>query len=152
MFVEELNIHIDVDKEAGTITIRDNSIGMNQDEVMENIGTIANSGTRKYLESLDKNQAQDSNLIGQFGVGFYPDRNIDVYDRYFFHKDQEFVERFYGRKIPSPQEFMLGLKLFGITYDSKGNIKKLKRYVFPQDPSINFPEKLCMNVFKNQSH
>ncbi len=68
---EELNIHIDVDKEAGTITIRDNGIGMNQDEVMENIGTIANSGTRKYLESLDKNQAQDSNLIGQFGVGFY---------------------------------------------------------------------------------
>jgi len=68
---EERNIHIDVDKEAGTITIRDNGIGMNQDEVMENIGTIANSGTRKYLESLDKNQAQDSNLIGQFGVGFY---------------------------------------------------------------------------------
>ena len=68
---EELNIHIDVDKDAGTITIRDNGIGMNQDEVMENIGTIANSGTRKYLESLDKNQAQDSNLIGQFGVGFY---------------------------------------------------------------------------------
>ena len=68
---DERNIHIDVDKEAGTITIRDNGIGMNQDEVMENIGTIANSGTRKYLESLDKNQAQDSNLIGQFGVGFY---------------------------------------------------------------------------------
>ena len=44
---------------------------MTQDEVMENIGTIANSGTRKYLESLDKSQTQDSNLIGQFGVGFY---------------------------------------------------------------------------------
>ncbi len=68
---EELNIHIDVDKEAGTITIRDNGIGMNPEEVMENIGTIANSGTRKYLESLDNDQAQDSNLIGQFGVGFY---------------------------------------------------------------------------------
>ncbi len=67
----EPSIHIDVDKEAGTITIRDNGIGMTQDEVMENIGTIANSGTRKYLESLDKNQTQDSNLIGQFGVGFY---------------------------------------------------------------------------------
>jgi len=68
---QEPSIHIDVDKDAGTITIRDNGIGMTQDEVMENIGTIANSGTRKYLESLDKNQTQDSNLIGQFGVGFY---------------------------------------------------------------------------------
>ncbi|MDC3345600.1 ATP-binding protein, partial [Candidatus Pseudothioglobus singularis] len=68
---EESSIHIDIDKDAGTISIRDNGIGMTQDEVMENIGTIANSGTRKYLESLDKNQTQDSNLIGQFGVGFY---------------------------------------------------------------------------------
>ena len=68
---QEPSIHIDIDKEAGTITIRDNGIGMTQDEVMENIGTIANSGTRKYLESLDKSQTQDSNLIGQFGVGFY---------------------------------------------------------------------------------
>ncbi|MDC0491798.1 molecular chaperone HtpG [Candidatus Pseudothioglobus singularis] len=68
---EEPSIHINIDKDAGTISIRDNGIGMTQDEVMENIGTIANSGTRKYLESLDKNQTQDSNLIGQFGVGFY---------------------------------------------------------------------------------
>ena len=68
---QEFSIHIDIDKEAGTITIKDNGIGMTQDEVMDNIGTIANSGTRKYLESLDKSQAQDSNLIGQFGVGFY---------------------------------------------------------------------------------
>ena len=68
---QEPSIQIDVDKDAGRITIKDNGIGMTQDEVMENIGTIANSGTRKYLESLDKNQTQDSNLIGQFGVGFY---------------------------------------------------------------------------------
>ncbi|MCS5591928.1 MAG: molecular chaperone HtpG [Gammaproteobacteria bacterium] len=68
---EELNIHIDVNKDAGTITISDNGIGMTPEEVMDNIGTIANSGTKKYLESLDKAQAQDSNLIGQFGVGFY---------------------------------------------------------------------------------
>ena len=68
---EELSIHIDVDKDTGTITITDNGIGMTEQEVMDNIGTIANSGTRKYLESLDKDKAQDSNLIGQFGVGFY---------------------------------------------------------------------------------
>ena len=64
-------IHIDVNKEAKTITIKDNGIGMTQTEVMENIGTIANSGTKKFLASLDKNHADDAQLIGQFGVGFY---------------------------------------------------------------------------------
>ena len=68
---EVLQVHIDVDKDAGTITITDNGIGMTETEVMENIGTIANSGTKKFLESLDEKQAEDSNLIGQFGVGFY---------------------------------------------------------------------------------
>ena len=68
---EELQVHIDVDKDAGTITITDNGIGMNEEEVMANIGTIANSGTKKFLQSLDEKQAEDSNLIGQFGVGFY---------------------------------------------------------------------------------
>ncbi len=68
---EELKVFIDVDKDAGTITIADNGIGMTETEVMENIGTIANSGTKKFLQSLDEKQAEDSNLIGQFGVGFY---------------------------------------------------------------------------------
>ncbi len=66
-----LRIRISVDKEARTITIADNGIGMSRQEVMENIGTIANSGTRKFLESMSGDQAQDSQLIGQFGVGFY---------------------------------------------------------------------------------
>jgi molecular chaperone HtpG len=68
---EELQIHIDVDKDAGTITISDNGVGMDEIEVIENIGTIANSGTKKFLQGLDDKQSQDSNLIGQFGVGFY---------------------------------------------------------------------------------
>jgi molecular chaperone HtpG len=68
---EDLQIHVSADKDAGTVTISDNGIGMTQDEVMENIGTIANSGTQKFLKNLDEKQAQDSNLIGQFGVGFY---------------------------------------------------------------------------------
>ena len=68
---QELGIQIDTDEKAKTITITDNGIGMTEQEVMENIGTIANSGTKKFLEGLDKDQAQDSNLIGQFGVGFY---------------------------------------------------------------------------------
>jgi molecular chaperone HtpG len=68
---EELKVFIEVDKDAGTITITDNGIGMTQTEVMENIGTIANSGTKKFLQNLDDKQTADSNLIGQFGVGFY---------------------------------------------------------------------------------
>ena len=68
---EELQIHVEVNKDAGTITISDNGIGMTEAEVNKNIGTIANSGTQKFLKNLDEKQAQDSNLIGQFGVGFY---------------------------------------------------------------------------------
>jgi len=67
----ELEIQIEVDKEAKTITIRDNGIGMTRDEVIDNIGTIAKSGTRDFLDNLTGDQKQDSQLIGQFGVGFY---------------------------------------------------------------------------------
>ena len=67
----ELKIEIEVDEEAGQIIIRDNGIGMTRDEVVENIGTIARSGTRKFLENVSKDKEFDSNLIGQFGVGFY---------------------------------------------------------------------------------
>jgi len=66
----ELNIHVSYDKENRTITITDNGIGMSRDELVENIGTIANSGTKKFLDSLTGDQAKDSHLIGQFGVGF----------------------------------------------------------------------------------
>ena len=64
-------IKVDVDKEAGTITISDNGIGMNRDEVIENLGTIARSGTAAFVEQLSGDQQKDSQLIGQFGVGFY---------------------------------------------------------------------------------
>jgi molecular chaperone HtpG len=67
----ELRIDISVDKDARTITIRDNGIGMSRDEVVANIGTIASSGTRKFLEAMSSEQKADANLIGQFGVGFY---------------------------------------------------------------------------------
>ena len=67
----ELSIHVSVDKKERTITIRDNGIGMNRDEVIENIGTIAKSGTRQFFEALSGDQAKDAELIGQFGVGFY---------------------------------------------------------------------------------
>ena len=67
----QLKIRLDYDKELRTITISDNGIGMNRDEVRENIGTIARSGTRHFFESLTGDEAKDSQLIGQFGVGFY---------------------------------------------------------------------------------
>ncbi len=67
----DLKIHIEFDKDARTLTISDNGIGMSRDEVVENIGTIANSGTKKFIDSLTGDQAKDSHLIGQFGVGFY---------------------------------------------------------------------------------
>src|SRR5258707_11587185 len=67
----ELEIHVSYDQAARTITVRDNGIGMARDEVVENIGTIAKSGTREFLQSLTGDQQKDANLIGQFGVGFY---------------------------------------------------------------------------------
>jgi len=67
----ELRIRIDLDKDARTITVTDTGIGMTRDEVVDNIGTIAKSGTRQFFESLTGDQAKDSQLIGQFGVGFY---------------------------------------------------------------------------------
>ncbi len=67
----ELGIEISWDSEARTLTVRDNGIGMSRDEVIENIGTIARSGTRKFLQSLSGDTGKDSQLIGQFGVGFY---------------------------------------------------------------------------------
>jgi molecular chaperone HtpG len=67
----ELNIHIGYDKTARTLTIRDNGIGMSRDEVINNLGTIAKSGTREFFSHLSGDQQKDANLIGQFGVGFY---------------------------------------------------------------------------------
>lgn len=67
----ELNIQIDVDKDAKTITIADNGIGMNKDDVIQNLGTIAKSGTAQFLQELTGDEKKDSQLIGQFGVGFY---------------------------------------------------------------------------------
>ena len=67
----DLRIRVDFDKDKQTVTVTDSGIGMTRDEVVDNIGTIAKSGTRKFFESLTGDQAQDAQLIGQFGVGFY---------------------------------------------------------------------------------
>ncbi len=67
----DLKIRVAFDKDARTITVSDNGVGMSRDEVVANIGTIAKSGTREFLASLTGDQARDARLIGQFGVGFY---------------------------------------------------------------------------------
>ncbi|MBN1684020.1 MAG: molecular chaperone HtpG [Gammaproteobacteria bacterium] len=67
----QLKIYVEFDSKKKTITVTDNGIGMTRDEVIGNLGTIAKSGTREFLERLSGEQAKDEKLIGQFGVGFY---------------------------------------------------------------------------------
>ena len=67
----ELKIRVSYDKEARTVTVSDNGIGMTRDEAIEHLGTIAKSGTKAFFNSLTGDQAKDAHLIGQFGVGFY---------------------------------------------------------------------------------
>ncbi len=67
----ELHIDVSWDPDARTVTVSDNGIGMTRDEVVANIGTIASSGTRRFLEAMSGEQKADARLIGQFGVGFY---------------------------------------------------------------------------------
>jgi molecular chaperone HtpG len=68
---DSLSITLTPDSTAGTLSIKDNGIGMSQEEVIDNLGTIARSGTKKFLETLSGDSAKDAQLIGQFGVGFY---------------------------------------------------------------------------------
>ncbi len=67
----DFSISLSADKEAGTVTITDNGIGMSKDEVVQFLGTVASSGTREYLNAMTGDQKKDAQLIGQFGVGFY---------------------------------------------------------------------------------
>ncbi|MCF2949844.1 molecular chaperone HtpG [Paraglaciecola aquimarina] len=67
----DLHVKLSIDKEAGTVTIADNGIGMNKADVIEHLGTIAKSGTKEFFGKLSGDEAKDSQLIGQFGVGFY---------------------------------------------------------------------------------
>ncbi|WP_254458492.1 molecular chaperone HtpG [Xanthomonas sacchari] len=81
----QLRIRIGFDKEAGTVTIDDNGIGMSREEIVAHLGTIAKSGTSDFLKHLSGDQKKDSHLIGQFGVGFYSAfivaDQVDVYSR-----------------------------------------------------------------------
>ena len=67
----DLKVRVSFDRDARTITVRDNGVGMTREEIAANLGTIARSGTRQFFESLTGDSAKDAQLIGQFGVGFY---------------------------------------------------------------------------------
>ena len=81
----ELKIRVAYDKAARTITVSDNGIGMSRQEVVDQIGTIAKSGTREFFQSLTSDKAKDAHLIGQFGVGFYSSfivaESVEVFSR-----------------------------------------------------------------------
>ena len=68
---DSLSVTLTPDSSAGTLSVKDNGIGMNEAEIIDNLGTIARSGTKKFLETLSGDSAKDAQLIGQFGVGFY---------------------------------------------------------------------------------
>ena len=81
----ELDIRVEYNKTQKTITVLDNGIGMSRQEVVDNLGTIAKSGSRQFFESLTGDQTKDSQLIGQFGVGFYSSfivaEKVEVFSR-----------------------------------------------------------------------
>lgn len=81
----DLKVRISVDKTANTVTIEDNGVGMDRDDIIANLGTIAKSGTSDFLKNLSGDEKKDSQLIGQFGVGFYSSfivaKAVDVYSR-----------------------------------------------------------------------
>ena len=85
----DLEIEITADDKANTITIKDFGLGMTEDELIENLGTIAHSGSKAFLEAVKKGQEIDSNLIGQFGVGFYSTfmvaKKVEVFTHYWKH-------------------------------------------------------------------
>ena len=91
----DLRIHLDYDETAGTITLSDNGIGMSRQEVVENLGTIARSGTSEFLRNLTGDEKSDAKLIGQFGVGFYSAfivaQKVEVYTRRAGLKPEEGV-------------------------------------------------------------
>lgn len=81
----DFEIHIAIDKDAGTLTVSDNGIGMNKDELIDNLGTIAKSGTSEFMKTLTGDESKDVSLIGQFGVGFYSSfmvaKKVEVFSR-----------------------------------------------------------------------
>ena len=88
----DLDIHIELDEEANTLTITDSGIGMNRDEIIAGLGTIAKSGAKAFIEAMQDKPESASDIIGQFGVGFYSAfmvaKQVDVISRSFRPEDE----------------------------------------------------------------
>jgi molecular chaperone HtpG len=100
-----LKIDVKILKDENKIIISDNGIGMTEDEIVSNIGTIARSGTASFLENITGDKKKDSNLIGQFGVGFYSvfmvADKVQVISKSVFEESDKatLVGKFWRRKI-----------------------------------------------------
>jgi len=136
-------VSVKLDKEDGSITIGDNGIGMDEEDLINNLGTIAKSGTKAFVESLTGDAAKDSNLIGQFGVGFYSvfmvAKNVDVITK----------------KAGSDQAFMFSTdgtgeyELKKVTKDDHGTVV----YIKLKDDELEFLDKWrAQEVIKKYSN
>jgi molecular chaperone HtpG len=157
-----LCIQVEFNKDARTVTIRDNGIGMTRDEVIENIGTIANSGTKKFLEKMTGDQAKDSHLIGQFGVGFYS--AFIVADKVTLHTRKAGLDKEAGVLWESngEGEFTLEnvekpIKGTEITLHLKEDMDeflseyRLKNIITTYSDHINFPIQMLSEVFESKN-
>jgi TNF receptor-associated protein 1 len=146
---EELQITLEADKDAGTVTLTDRGIGMTREELIENLGTIAHSGTKAFLEQIKANGGSSSGLIGQFGVGFYSAfmvaDKVEVFSR-SWKEDAESLrwesDGKTGYEIETVDELPRGVKIvlhlneaskeFADDFRIKGLIKRYSNFVgFP---------------------
>jgi molecular chaperone HtpG len=146
---EELQITLEADKDAGTVTLTDRGIGMTREELIENLGTIAHSGTKAFLEQIKANGGSSSGLIGQFGVGFYSAfmvaDKVEVFSR-SWREDAESLrwesDGKTGYEIEKVDELPRGVKIvlhlneaskeFADDFRIKGLIKRYSNFVgFP---------------------
>jgi molecular chaperone HtpG len=146
---EELQITLEADKDAGTVTLTDRGIGMTREELIENLGTIAHSGTKAFLEQIKANGGSSSGLIGQFGAGFYSAfmvaDKVEVFSR-SWREDAESLrwesDGKTGYEIEKVDELPRGVKIvlhlneaskeFADDFRIKGLIKRYSNFVgFP---------------------
>jgi len=148
----ELEIHISTDEEANTLTIQDHGIGMSHDELVENLGTIAHSGSKQFLKALKEGGQDNANLIGQFGVGFYSAfmvaKEVKVYSRSWRKDDAAHVWTSDGSgnyTVEAAELDSRGTKIvISLDDESKGFAKddEVKRIIKEYSSFVQFPIKV----------
>lgn len=154
----DLEIQITTDEEAGTITIRDFGIGMTRDELIENLGTIAHSGSKAFLKALKESGERNENLIGQFGVGFYSvfmvAKSVEVYTRSWKPEGEAFCWSSEGDgayEIESVEGERRGTRIVIKLKDEHKDFAKkttLERIIKRYSSFIQFPVKIDGEEFK----